>query len=327
MIRMTRNMTRVLRFHLAACALLFAAAAQAQTYPAKPITIVVPFGAGSGTDTVTRIIAQHLSAALNQSIVIENKAGANGAIAAAQVARAAPDGYTLLMSTNSPHSAAPSLNKTIPYDPLRDFAPITRVGSFTLMLAANAQAPMRSVGELVAQAKASPGKLSYATGNTAGIVAGATFAKSAGIDLVHVPYKSVPPALNDVLGGRIPLMFIDLSPALPHFKAGTLRPLASTRLQRSALLPEVPTLHESGFANLEVDPWAGLFAPANTPAEIVKRLNAEVRKIIDNPQVKEQIAKAGFETISSTPQELEQFVKAQLAKWTRMIKDAGIQPE
>ncbi len=317
----------LLHIFVAICAPLLSIAANAQGYPNKSITIIVPFGPGSGTDTITRIIAQHLGTALNQSIVIENKAGANGAIAGIQVARAAPDGYTLFMSTNSPHSAAPSLNKNLPYDPVKDFAPISRVGSFTLMLAVHANTPAKSIPELVGYAKANPGKLSYATGNTAGILAGATFVKWAGIDIVHVPYKTVPPALNDVLGGRIPMMFIDLSPALPHFNAGTLRPLASTRLQRSTLLPEVPTLHESGIANLEVDAWAGLFAPANTPPEVVSRLNAEVRKILANPQVKEQIAKVGFETFSSTPEELGDFVKVQLTKWTKMIKDAGIDPE
>ena len=318
---------KILPILVAACATLFGVAANAQNYPSKPITIVVPFGPGSGTDVITRIIAQPLGVALNQSIVIENKVGANGAIAATQVARAAPDGYTLLMSTNSPHSAAPSLNKTISYDPVKDFAAITRVGSFTIILAVDGRTPFKSIAELVAHAKANPNKLSYGVGNTAGIVSGALFKQWAGIDIVQVPYKTVPLVITDVLGGQIPMLFTDLSPSLPHFATGALRPLANTRMQRSALLPSVPALHELGAANFDVDPWAGLFAPAGTPPDIVNRLNAEVRKILADPKVKEQVAKVGFEQSTGTPAELDEFVKVQLVNWTKMIKDAGIQPE
>jgi tripartite-type tricarboxylate transporter receptor subunit TctC len=313
---------------LAAGALvLLSIAANAQDYPNKSITIVVPFGAGSGTDAVTRIVAQHLSTALKQTIVIENRPGANGAIAGAYVARAAPDGYTLFMSTNSPHSAAPSLTRNLAYDPVKDFAPISRVGSFTLILVTHPDLPVKTVQELIAYAKSNPGKLSYATGNTAGILAGGTLARWAGIDVLHVPYKSVPPALTDVLAGRVPAMFTDLTPGLPHVKANKLRALASTRLKRSALLPEIPTLHESGITDFEVDAWAALFAPAHTPPDIIARLNAQVRTIIEDPQIKAQIATMGFEAFSSTPEELGEFVKVQLGKWTKMIKDAGIQPE
>src|SRR5437879_1987769 len=200
--------------HLAAGAAALPAVsrlASAQTYPAKPVNIIVPFGPGSGTDTITRVIAQPLGVALKQTIVIENKAGANGAIAAAQVARSAPDGHTLLMSTNSPHSAAPSLNKTIAYDPVKDFAPLTRVGSYTFLLLVNPALPATSVSELIAYAKANPGKLSYASGNTSGIVAGATLKHATGIDILHVPYKTVPTAINDVLGGRVSMIFSDLT--------------------------------------------------------------------------------------------------------------------
>jgi tripartite-type tricarboxylate transporter receptor subunit TctC len=236
-------------------------------------------------------------------------------------------GYTLFMSTNSPLSAAPSLNKTLAYDPIKDFAGITRIGSFTMMIAVNAQTPVKSISELIAYAKANPGKLSYASGNTAGIIAGETFKKWAGVDILHVPYKTVPPALNDVIGGRIPILCTDLSPALPHFASGALRTLASTRLRRSALLPNVPTLDELGASGVEVDAWAALLAPAGTSSEIINRLNSEVRKIIADPQVKEQIAKLGFEAFTSTPGELDNFVGVQLDHWTKMIKDAGIQPE
>jgi tripartite-type tricarboxylate transporter receptor subunit TctC len=319
-----RNWHRLL---IAAGFIAISIGAQADSYPTRPITIIVPFAAGSGTDAVTRIIAPHLGSALGQTVVVENRPGANGALAAAYVARAAPDGYTLLMSTNSPHSAAPSLNKTLGYDPVRDFAPVIRVGSFTLMLVANAQVPATSVRELITYVKANPGKLSYATGNTSGIVAGATLKRWAGLDLLHVPYKSTPPAISDTIAGRVALMFVDLTPGLPHVRSGALRALAVTRLKRSALVPDIPSLHEEGITDFEVDAWAGLFAPAGTPKEITHRLNAEARRIIEEPEIKSRIAAIGFETMSSTPEELDEFVRVQLAKWTRMIKDAGIEPE
>jgi tripartite-type tricarboxylate transporter receptor subunit TctC len=184
-----------------------------------------------------------------------------------------------------------------------------------------------SVKELIAYAKANPGKLSYASGNTSGIVAGETLKHATGIEILHVPYRSVPPALNDVLAGRVSLILTDLTPGLPHVRAGTLRPLAVTRLKRSALIPDVPSLDEAGVRNFDMDSWAGLFAPAGTPPDIVARLNTELRTIIDNPEAKARIAGLGFEAFSSTPDELGEFVKVQLVKWTKMIKEAGIEPE
>jgi tripartite-type tricarboxylate transporter receptor subunit TctC len=303
------------------------AAAAADRYPSRPITIVVPFGAGSGTDIVTRIIAQRLGIALDQNIVVDDRPGANGGIAAAYVAKAAPDGYTLLMSTNSPHSSNPFLLKNIGYDPVKDFAPITRIGSFTLMLVVNPAVPVRTIPELIAYAKANPGKLTYASGNTSGILAGETLKHWAGIDILQVPYKSVPPALNDIIAGRVSMGFTDLTPGLPHVNSGALRALGITRLRRSMLLPDLPTFDESGLKDFEVESWAGLFAPAGTPAEIVARLNRETRKIVESPQDKAQIAQIGFEVFGSTPEELGEFVKDQLVRTSKMVKDAGIEPE
>jgi tripartite-type tricarboxylate transporter receptor subunit TctC len=303
------------------------AAMGAEPYPSRPITIIVPFSAGSGTDIVARIIGQQLGIALKENIVVDNRAGANGGIAAAYVAKAPPDGYTLLMSTNSPHSANPFLLKNIGYDPVKDFAPITRVGSFTLMLVVNPAVPVKTISELIAYAKANPGKLSYASGNTSGILAGETLKHWAGIDILQIPYKSVPPALNDVIAGRISMTFSDLTPGLPHVNSGSLRAIAITRLVRSALLPDLPTFNESGLKDFEVESWAGLFAPAGTPADIVNRLNVETRKIIETSLIKAQIAQIGFEVFASTPEELGEFVKAQLVKTARMVKDAGIEPE
>jgi tripartite-type tricarboxylate transporter receptor subunit TctC len=319
------------RILIAAGAALCSTAANAQgtvaAYPSKPITIVVPFGPGSATDTISRVVGQHLSVALKQTVVVENRPGANGALAALYVARSAPDGYTLFMSTNSPHSAVPFLMKNVAYDPVKDFAAITRMGSYTLMLCIHPSIPAKSVKELIEYAKANPGKLSFASGNTSGVVAGETLKHWAELDMLHVPYKSAPPALNDVLAGRVSMMFTDLTTGLPHVKAGTLRALAVTRLKRSTLIPELPTMDEAGVTGFDMDSWAGIFVAAHTPQDIVTLLNTELRKIIDSPDVKSKLGNLGFEAFSSSPKELDDFVKVQLGKWGKMIKDAGIEPE
>ena len=310
-----------------ACAAALPFAAEAQTFPSKPITIVVPFAPGSGTDTVSRMVGQYLGTALGQSVVVENKAGANGSIAASYVARSAPDGHTLLMATNSTHSANPGLMKNLPYDPVKDFAAVSRVGSYIFMLVVNREIPAKSLPELIAHAKANPGKLSYASGNTTGIVAGETFKRWASLDILHVPYKSTPAAINDLIAGRVAMMFLDLTAGLPHVQAGALRALAVSTKERTALLPDLPSLHESGVTNYDITSWAGLFAPAGTPKEIVAKLNAEMRRIVDSPEVKSKLATAGFDAFSSTPDELDAFVQGQLALWTRLIKDAGIEAQ
>jgi tripartite-type tricarboxylate transporter receptor subunit TctC len=309
------------------CIALTGTATNAQNYPNKPITFVVPFGPGSGSDLIGRIIGQRLGTALGQSVIVENKPGANGAIAAVHVARSAADGYTIFLASNTPMSAAPSLNKTISYDPIKDFAPLCRIGSFTQLLLVHPDIPAKSIAELIAYAKANPGKLSFASANASSVVAGETLKRTAGLDLLHVPYRSSPPAVQDVLGGRVSMLFTDMATGLPHHKSGALRGLATTRLQRSALVPDLPTLDEAGVKGFDMDSWAAFFLPANTPQDIVTRLNTELRKIIDDPEVKAQIAATGFEAFSSSTGELDSFVKAQLVKWTRMIKDAGIQPE
>jgi tripartite-type tricarboxylate transporter receptor subunit TctC len=306
---------------VAACS---APAVHAETFPTRPITLVAPFGAGSASDTVSRVVAQPLGVALKQPIVVEPRPGADGALAAQYVAKANPDGYTLLMGTNSPLSADPFLLKDISYDAVKDFAPVTRVGSFTLMLVINPGIPATSIKELIDYAKANPGRLSFASGNTAGIVAGETLKHWAKIDMLHVPYKSTPPALEDILAGRVSMMFADLTTAMPHVKAGTLRALALTRLKRSTLFPELPTMDEAGVTGFELDAWAGIVAPARTPPEIVAQLNGELRKIIDDPDIKAKLRNVGFEAFSSTPDELGDTIKVQLDKWGKMIADAGI---
>jgi tripartite-type tricarboxylate transporter receptor subunit TctC len=315
------------RLTIAAGLALLGTAASAQSYPSKPITVIVPFGPGSATDTIARLVSQNLATALNASIIIENKVGANGAIAASYVARSAPDGYTLLMATNSPLSAAPTLNKTINYDPVKDFAPLSRIGSYIFILAVHPDVPAQSLQELIAYAKANPNKLSFASGNGSGVVAGETFKSWAGLDIVHVPYRSAPPAINDLLAGRVSMMFTDITIGMPHVQAKSLRALATTRLERSTILPDLPTLDEAGVKGFDMDSWAGLFAPVGTPRDVVVKLNTELRKIIDNSEIKAKIALLGFEAFSSSPEELATHVDVQLVKWTKMIKDAGIQPE
>jgi tripartite-type tricarboxylate transporter receptor subunit TctC len=306
---------------------LFGAAVRADDYPSRAITFTAVFGPGSASDTICRIVADPLSAALKQPVVVEDRPGADGAVAALYVHHQPADGYNLLMGTNSPLSADPFLHKDINYDPVKDFAPVTRVGSFTLMLVVDPKLPIHSVQELVDYAKANPGKLTYASGNTAGIVGMETIKRWAEVSILHVPYKSTPPAIEDIIGGRVSMMFADFTTAMPHVAAGTLRPLAVSRIKRSSLFPDLPTLDQAGIKGFNLDAWAGLVAPAGTPPEVVNKLNAALRPIIDSPDVQAKFKNVGFEGFSSTPAELGDFIKAQLVDWQKMIKDAGIQSD
>jgi tripartite-type tricarboxylate transporter receptor subunit TctC len=231
------------------------------------------------------------------------------------------------MATNSPLSADPFLHKDVNYDAVKDFVPITRVGSFTLMLVVHPKLPIHSVKELLEYAKANPGELTFATGNTAGIVALAAIKHQAEISMLHVPYTSTPPALEDIIGGRVSMMLADFTTALPHVKAGTLRPLAVSRIKRSSLFPDLPTMDEAGIKGFNLDTWAGLVAPAGTPPEIVSKLNRALRPIIDSPDVQAKFKNVGFEGFSSTPEELGNFIKVQLGLWGKMVKDANIQSD
>jgi len=308
-------------------AVLVAGGALAQDYPGRAITLVVPFAVGSGIDPTARIIADELSRSLKQPVVIDYKPGANGAIAAGAVARATPDGYTIFMTTVSTHSANPNLLKSIPYDPVRDFAPLSRVGNLPFMLVVDPKIAAASVPEFVAYVKANPGRLSYASTNAIGLLAGATLKRMADLDLVHVPYRSSPQALNDVMTGRVAMMFVDFALGWPQAKAGNVRALAVTTKERSALLPDIPSMTEAGLPAFDLIPWNAIFAPANTPRPIVQRLNAELRRIISDPKVKERLAGLGFDAFASTPEELDAFVREDLAKWTKWVREAGIEPE
>ncbi|AVA34544.1 MULTISPECIES: Bug family tripartite tricarboxylate transporter substrate binding protein [Cupriavidus] len=296
-------------------------------YPSRPIRLVVPFAAGSGTDAVARITAKELGDALNQNVIVDNRPGANGSIAAEIVAQAAPDGYTLFMTTNTTHSANPSLMKKLPYDPIKDFTPVARMGNLPFMLVINPKLPVKTVGELIAYAKSHP-DMSYASGNSTGIVSGATLARMAHVDLLHVPYKSTPPAMTDVIAGQVPMMFVDVAAGIANVKAGRMRALAVTTAQRSRLLPDLPPIGDTPeLKGFDITSWNGVFAPAKTPQPIVDRLNRELSKIAASKEVAPKFEALGFEAFGQTPQQFAGFVGSELVKWNKLVKDAGIQPE
>ena len=306
--------------------LLLSLSAHAQ-YPNKPIRVVVPFPAGSSTDIVTRVLAASVSQAVGQQLVVDNKAGADGAIAAADVAKAAPDGYTLLMATNSPMSAVPALKKSPPYDPVNDFTPITDIGRYTFFILVHPSVPAHTLGELIEYARANPGKLNYATGNTTGIVSSAYFASLAGIQVVHVPYKGEPQAVTDLVAGRVQLMFCSSGTSLAHIRDGRLRPLVTTLGRRSNLLPEVPTIAEAGMPQFSITSWAGLFGPARMPREVVERLNKEFVAAMGRADVQAAMEKQAFALSPSTPGQLAAFVKEQMESYRRILRAAGVEPD
>ncbi len=319
--------SRVTLLALVSATSIASAIAQTPAYPTRTITLVLPFAAGSGTDTTTRIISKELGTALGVGMVIDNKAGANGSIAASYVARAAPDGYTLFVTTNTTHSANPYLLKTMSYDPMKDFTPIARTGDLPFMLVINPEIPVNSVQELIALAKKEPGKYSYASGSSSAIVSGATFARLAGLDLLHVPYKSSPSALTDVIAGRVSMMFVDVLTGLPHVNGKALKALAVTTKDRSALLPQLPSMDEAGVKGFDITSWQGYLGPANLPKDIVLKLNTEIQKIINRPEIKKELAERGMEAFSGPTEEFEQFLKNQLVVWEKLIADAGIEKQ
>jgi tripartite-type tricarboxylate transporter receptor subunit TctC len=297
-------------------------------YPKLPIKLVVPFAAGSGTDAVARITGQMLGEALKGSVIVDNRAGANGVIAAELVAKAPPDGYTLFMTTNTTHSANPSLMKSLPYDPVKDFAPVSRMGNLPFMLVVNNELPVKSVAELLAWGRAHPGKLTYASGNSTGIVCGATLSRMSGVAMLHVPYKSTPPAIADLIGGQVSMMVVDLAAGLATVKAGKMRAIAVTTQERTKLFPELPPLADTPeLKGFDITSWNGVFAPAGTPKDIVVKLNKVLSEMANGTVFRERVAKLGFDAFGSTPQELGAFTVSELAKWKKLIQAAGIQPE
>jgi tripartite-type tricarboxylate transporter receptor subunit TctC len=309
------------------CALMFASTSVQAQYPAKAVRVVVPFPAGSSTDIITRVLAQSVSQSIGQSVVVDNKAGADGAIAAAEVAKAAPDGYTLLMATNSPMSAVPAMKKNPPYDPVADFTPITDVGRYTFFIVVHPSVPAKTLKELIDYARANPGKVNYATGNTTGIVSSAFFASLAKIQMVHVPYKGEPQAITDLVAGRVQLMFSSVSTSIPHIREGKLRAIVTTLGKRSHVLPDVPTIAEAGMPEFSITSWAGLFGPAKMPGAVAERLNKEFVAAMGRSDVQAAMEKQAFLLSPSSPRELAAFVKEQMEGYRRILRAAGVEPE
>ncbi len=305
-------------------AVLFVAPAQA--WPDKPIRFVVSFAPGTATDNLARVLADALTQSLGQPIVIDNKPGAQGSIGANQVARAAPDGYTILIGSATTQAAAASLLKTIPYDPVKDFAPVTRLGHIAQVLVVKGDSPYKDVAALIAAARAQPGKLNYGQGSSGNLLPSATLAKRLGLDVVRVNYRSPPQAMAEVLSGQVQFMFIDLSAALGQIRAGALRPLAVSSAAPSALLPGVPPISDT-LKGFELLTWFAMYAPAGTPAAVIDTLNAATRKALADPAVGRKLADMGFEMYASTPAELAAFTAAEVAKWRALVAETGIEQE
>ncbi|WP_313303061.1 tripartite tricarboxylate transporter substrate binding protein [Diaphorobacter sp.] len=302
-----------------------AAAAGADTFPTKPITIVVPFSAGGTTDILARVIAQAMTNDLGKSVVVDNRAGAGGNIGAAMAARAPADGYTLFMGTVGTHAINQALYKKLPFDPVKDFAPLTRVANVPNLLVANPNQPFRSVQELIIYAKANPGKINFGSSGSGSSIhlSGELFKTMAKVDMVHVPYKGSAPAVTDLLGNQIAIMFDNMPSAINHVRAGKLRPLAVTTAKRSPELPDVPTVAEAGVPGYEATSWFGMFAVAGTPKPVLDKLNASLTKVLAEPAVRAKIKEQGGEVVSETPEQFASFIKAEAVKWGKVVKDSG----
>src|SRR5436190_8205396 len=295
--------------------LLFPGNAAAQDFPSRPIKFVVPFTAGSATDTLARVLGQKISATLGWSIVVENMAGASGQTAAVSVARTAPDGHTVFITSNTTHAANQNLFKKLSYDPVADFEPVTRLGNITLALAVHPSVPANNVRELVAYGKANPGKLSFGAGSTSARMASEMLKARGGFDMLYVPYRANPLAVADLLGGQVSLVFADLSTTLPQIRSGSVKGLGVSSLRRSPLAPELPTMIEEGIPDFEMIGWFAAFAPARTPKPVVEKLNGAIRAAVEDKTVEENLLKAGIEPLTSTPEGLRAYVVSETKKW------------
>ena len=311
---------------LSAALLALVSAAHADDFPTRAIKLVVPFAPGGGNDTVARLVGEGLAAGLGQPVVIDNRPGAGGIIGAEAVARAAPDGYTLFLGGVGSHAINPNLHAHLSYDPIKDFAPITLVASAPLVLVVHPSVPATSVRELIALAKAQPGRLNYASnGNgSSSHLAAVMFASMTGIDIVHVPYKGLSPALADLIGGQVQLMFSSVVAIVPQVKAGKLRALAISSKDRLSLLPELPTIAESGVAGYQSSSWYGILAPAGTPAAIVNRLNAALVKVIAQPAFREALAREGADPVGNSPEAFGAFIAAEKQRLGDVIRQAKL---
>jgi len=298
----------------------------AQSYPARPVKLVVPFPAGSATDQIARVIGQELQSVLGQPFVVDNKAGAQGAIAAAEVAKAAPDGYTLMVTTNTPQAANVSLFKKLNYDPVKDFAPIARLGTISFMIMVRPDFPAKNLKEFLHHARQNPGKLSAGYGSAGSQVSQAMLRSMGKIDFIDVPYKGLPQAITDVLGGTLSFTFADLANGLAQVKGGKLRGIAVTSEKRSALAPDLPAIAEE-LPGYELIAWFALVAPAGTPSAVVSELHGRVAAALAKPEVTSRFATLGTDVAPMNPQQLGAFIQSEIVKWARMTKAAGIEPQ
>jgi tripartite-type tricarboxylate transporter receptor subunit TctC len=322
------------RHRVAAGVLLLAAALgfgpqafAADPYPTRAVTILTPFAAGSVTDAAARVLAAALQDQLGHPFIVENRPGAGGLLSASAVARAKNDGYTLLLTTNSTHSAANGLFKNVPYDPIKDFTPVARIGSFSSFIAVTPDKPYQTMQAIVAHAKANPGKLTYGVGNSTSHIVGETLKKRTQTDIVRVPYRSNPMVMTDLLAGQIQIMIADFNTGIPQLKAGKVKALAVLTRDRNPALPDVPTLAETVMPGYHILAWAGMFGPAGMPPEAVKALADAIEKSLNKPEVRQRFTSSGTDIYWSGPQAFDAFVKSELVSWTAMIKEAGIEPE
>jgi len=306
-----------------AATLLIVPCASGQSYPNRPVRIVVPFAAGSATDIAARLMADELRGALGQSFTIDNKAGASARIGAEAVAKAAPDGYTLLVTTNSSHSANPHLYKKLNYDPIKDFAPVSGIMTIPVIVVVNPKLPVTSLSELIAYAKARPGKVSYGYGNSIGQVTGAAFAKAAAIDVIATPYKSSPQAMTDLMAGFVALSFATAPSAVPNVKAGKVRALGVSSLTRIPALPDVATIAASGLPGFEANNVFGMVGPPGLPPALVDRINGELVTALKDPAVRRQLSEQGAEARSSTPAEYAALIRNEVANWGKVVRQSG----
>jgi tripartite-type tricarboxylate transporter receptor subunit TctC len=311
----------------AALALAATAAATAQDYPSKPISFVVPFAAGSATDQIARALGQGISSVTNQPVVADNKPGASGFIAAQAAAKAAPDGYTVLITTNTTHAANEHLYKKLPYDPVKDFQPVSLLGKGGQIMVVNPKLPANTVVDFIELAKKEPGKMTFGSGSSSSRIAGELFQQMAEVQLVHVPYKSNPAGVTDLLGGQIDMMITDAATGLPQVKSGKLRALGVSSQKRSPLAPDVPTIDEAGVKGYEMGYWFAAYVPTGTPEPVVKRLNELLAQAVQSPEAQRFYENTGTEPVTSTPEELAKFQAQESQKWGRIVKAAGIQAE
>jgi len=319
-------MKALFRFILGFAVLAMSGISAAQTYPSKPVRVLVGFAAGASTDQLARVVSAKLSERLGQPVIVENRAGAGGSIAANEVAKAAPDGHTLILGEPGGMAVAPAMMKSLPYDPRKDFTPIGQVISITFLLVANPSFPAKKFADLKGLAAGKTLPYGSAGTGTTQHLAIELLKKTSGLPFEHVAYKGGAPALNDLLGGQIPLLVITAGTILPHVKAGKVHPLVTLNAERSKFFPDLPTVRESGYPDYAIDGWQGFFAPAGTPHPIVTRLNGEIRKIMEMPDVVQTLVNAGNEIVTGTPEAFAKQVREDIERWSKVVRDTGISP-